>query len=297
VTDTALIRIKRLKRVFGKDVDMAQVRRLPHWRIGVMDSTWSDRITWDITEGMTDAYPENDLPRGNYSDNYQAGMDSLNTHLQGNTGRDLVIAANADQLDRARYLARKVGADSLQNSRVTIKQLNPVVDDELRRGLMRPVGRDSIPAVEEITLYQHPTIAINLLRLGDVEGTQLWTLDILDSLDRPVRQYRGLGEPPATVNWDWRDRDGNLVDVDQYTYQLLWRDAGGGLHKTIAREILIARQVMQRTLEFGVEKTLLRDLERKRPMLILDPGRDGLSVGKSQTINEVENKNQQGGNE
>ncbi len=288
-SDTALVRIKRLKRIFGQGVDMARVRRLPRWRIGVMDSTWSDRITWDITEGMTDAYPENDLPRGNYSDGYQASMDSLHSQLQDGRGADLIIVADADQLDRARYLARKAGADSLTAGRIKIKQLSPMNNEELRRNLMRPVGSDSIPSLEEITLYQTPAIDIKLLRLGHVETTRTWTLEIQDSLGRPVRQFQGLGQPPAAVSWDWRDSQGSIVDVDQYTYQLLWIDGSGGIHKTIAREILIARQVMQRTLEFGVEKTPLRDLERQQPMLILDPGRQGLSVGKSQIDKDEEN--------
>jgi hypothetical protein len=288
-TDTALVRIKRLKRVFGEGVDMARVRRLPRWRIGVMDSTWSDRITWDITEGMTDAYPENDLPRGNYSDGYQASMDSLHAQLQEGRGGDLIIVADADQLDRARYLARKAGADSLTAGRIQIKQLNQMANEDLRRNLMRPVGSDSIPSLEEITLYQMPAIEIKLLRLGHVETTRTWTLEIQDSLGRPVRQFQGVGQPPTAVSWDWRDGRGSIVDVDQYTYQLLWIDGSGGIHKTIAREILIARQVMQRTLEFGVEKTPLRDLERQQPMLILDPGRQGLSVGKSQIDKDEEN--------
>ncbi len=296
-SDTAMIRIKRLRRVFGEGVDMGRVRRLPRWRIGVMDSTWSDRITWDVTEGMTDAYPESDLPRGNYSDNYQASMDSLQSNLKDGTGGDLVIVADADQLDRARYLARQAGADSLGQDRIQIKQLRPIGNEALRRQLMRPVGQDSIPPLEEITLYQYPAIPINILSLGSVQGIKAWNLDILDSLGRPVRQFKGLGLPPSQVVWDWRDAAGRLVDVDQYTYQLLWRDASGGDHKTITREILIARQVMQRTLEFGVEKRPLRDVERQQPMLILDPGRNGLSVGKTQVKNEEENTIQSGGEE
>ncbi len=296
-SDTAMIRVKRLRRIFGEKVDMAQVRNLPRWRIGVMDSSWSDRITWDITEGMTDAYPENDLPRGNYSPEYQASMDSLHTDLQDSLGQDLIIVAEAGQLDRARYLARKAGADSLESGRIRIKQFQPIADEALRRQLMRPVGNDSILAMEEVTLYQHPAILINVLSLGEVQDIQTWSLEILDSLGRPVRQFRGSGAPPTEVAWNWCDDNGRQVDVDQYTYQLLWLDAAGAYHRTITREILIARQVMQRTLEFGVEKTSLRDLEKQQPMLILDPGREGLSVGTSQIKNEDQNKSKQGGNE
>jgi hypothetical protein len=297
VTDTALVRIKRLKRVFGEGVDMAQVRRLPRWRIGVMDSTWSNRITWDITEGMTHAYPENDLPRGNYSEEYRASVDTLSEALQRSRSGDLVIVADEDQLDRARYLARKAGGDSLASGRVKIMRMNRVANEKLRRQLMQPVGSDSIPSLEEITLYQYPSIVIHLYPLGDVSGIRDWTVDILDSLGRPVRQMGGQGDPPSEVRWDWRNQSGALVDVDQYTYQLHWRDALGSQHHSIAREIVIARQVMQRTLEFGVQKTPLRDLERQHPVLILDPGRMGPSEGSKPIENDEEKNNQPGGNE
>lgn len=290
--DTALIRVKRLRRVFGPQVDMAQVRRLPRWRIGVLDSTWSDRVTWDITEGMTEAFPQNDLPRGNYSENYRARMDTLAKDLRDGRGGDLVIAAESDQLDRARYLARKVGADSLANAgspRVTIKELKPVANEGLRRMLLRPVGMDSIPAVEEITLYQTDAIAITMLGWGDLFGVRAWNLEITDSLDETVRRIGGDGAPPARVVWDGRDQRGRRVDVDEYSYRLHWRDASGVDHQTITRNILVARQVMQRTLEFGVQKTPLEDLQRRRPTLILDPGRQGLIGG--------EEKNQTGGSE
>ncbi len=287
--DTALVLVKRLLRRFGPDVDMAQVRSLPRWRIGVLDTTWSDRVTWDITEGMREAFPENYRPRGSYSPGYRAGMDSLARDLEAGTGGDLVIAAEPDQLDRARYLARKVGADSLGVGRVVIKELRPLADEALRRRLLRPVGQDSIPPREEITLYQAKAIGINLPHWGRTEGIRDWTLEIVDSLDQPVRRFGGAGAPPARVLWDGLDQAGHRVGVDEYSYRLLWRDERGMEHRTIARTILVARRVMQRTLEFGVERTPLQDPRRRQPTLILDPGRRGLRVG--------EDNNQNGGSE
>jgi len=277
--DTALIRVKRIKRVFNPDVDMAQVRRLPRWRIGVLDSTWSDRVTWDITADMTTADPESELPRGNYSEQYQQGMEALQQGLAVEPGAGLVIAADPDQLDRARYLAARVGVDSLTAARVEIRQLAPLPDPELRRMLMQPVGPDSIPDLEEVTMLQYAAIPVFIQSLGDVSGIRNWSLEIRDSLDRPVRVISGPGGPPVVVSWNWRDGGGRVVDVDNYTYQLSWRDEAGTIGHTPQREILIARQVMQRTLEFGHDQTPLRSLQNARPVLILDPGREGLSVG------------------
>lgn len=286
--DTALIKTKRLRRIFAPGVDMAQVRRLPRWRIGVLDSTWSDQVTWDITAGMTEAFPENPLPGGHYSESYRAGIDSLGRHLDAGRLQDLVIAAEADQLERARYLARQLDAD-LGSGRVVIKQLRPLDDPALRRRLLSPVGNDSIPAREELTLDQTAAIGIRLQHWGDTAGIRAWSVEILDSGDRSVRRLGGRGAPPARVVWDGRDEAGRKVDVDEYSYHLLWRDAAGMPHRTPARHILVTRKVMQRTLEFGVERTPVRDGPRRRPTLILDPGRQGLAGGEAD--------NQTGGSE
>lgn len=278
--DTALVRTKRLRRVFAPGVDMDQVRRLPRWRIGVLDSTWSDQITWDVTAGMTEAHPESELPRGNYSADYQTGVHNLQSGLADAPGTGLVIAADSDQLDRARYLASKVTGDSLRADQVEVRRLRPIADPALRRHLFTPVGQDSIPPVEEVTLYQAPSIPFVIGHLGPTERVEAWRLEIRDSLGRDVRVLGGRGAPPNTVNWDWRDHRGRVVEVDHYTYRLVWRDTHGVRH-TPEAEILIARQVLQRTLEFGTDQAPLRDLEKARPVLILDPGRAGLTAGRS----------------
>ena len=278
--DTALVRIKRVKRRFAPGVDMAQVRSLPRWRIGVLDSTWSDRITWDVTEGMTPAHPEGERPQGNYSEAYQNQMDALRSDLAGAPGTDLIIAADDAQLDRARYLARQVAGDSLQAGRVAIRRLQPPVSVDLYRRLLQPVGRDSIPASEEITLYQFDVIPFDIAGLGPADHIAAWSLEIRDVNGWPVRNLGGRGAPPRRVGWDWRDQRGHRVDVDSYVYRLVWQDTDGALRHTPDREILIARQVMQRTLDFGTDQKPRHDLERAHPVLILDPGRDGLSVGR-----------------
>ena len=279
--DTALVRVKRLRRRFAPGVDMAQVRRLPRWRIGVLDSTWSDRITWDVTAGMTAAHPESELPRGNYSERYETDMTSLRSGLRDAPGAGLVIAADEDQLDRARYLASQVTGDSLQAGRVEIRRLQPVTDPTLRRRLFQPVGGDSIPPLEEVTLRQLPVIPFAVRHLGATDGVDAWRLEIRDSAGEPVRTLAGRGAPPRELGWDWRDAAGRLVEVDHYTYRLVWRDTAGRMRHTPDRELLIARQVMQRTLEFGTGQAPLRDLQKARPVLILDPGRAGLAVGRA----------------
>ena len=267
--DTALIRVKRLVRVFAPDVDLQQVRRLPRWRIGVLDSSWSGRVTWDPTAGAQTAHPEAKLSRGTYSDDYRSGMGELRQRLdQGSPG--LVILADAGQLERARFLAAQAGDDSL--GRVEIRALQPIADARLRELLFAPVGADSIAAVEELVLREHPAIPIRILVLGEADEITGWTLEIRDSRDRPVRAWAGMTAPPAAIGWDWNDADGEPVAVDTYTYQLTWRDRTGQVRRAPRREILIARQTLQRTLEFGRDQAPLDALPDARPVLILDPG-------------------------
>ncbi len=88
-----------------------------------------------------------------------------------------------------------------------------------------------------------------------------------------MRAWAGMTRPPAAVGWDWTDADGRPVPVDTYAYQLTWRDRTGLVRRAPRREILIARQTLQRTLEFGRDQAPLRALPDARPVLILDPGR------------------------
>lgn len=267
--DTALIRVKRLVRVFAPDVDMQQVRRLPRWRIGVLDSSWSERVTWDPTAGAQTAHPEARLSRGSYSDDYRSGMGELRQRLDEG-GPGLVIMADQGQLERARFLAAQAGDDSL--GRVEIRAMQPIGDARLHELLFAPVGTDSIAAVEEFVLREHPAIPIRILVLGEADEITGWTLEIRDSRDRPVRAWAGMTAPPAAIGWDWNDADGRPVAVDTYAYQLTWRDRTGQVRRAPRREILIARQTLQRTLEFGRDQAPLDALPDARPVLILDPG-------------------------
>lgn len=278
-SDTALIRTKRIRRRFKDDVDMAQVRQLPWWRIGVLDTQWSDRVTWDVTENMTVAHPESDRPSGNYSDEYRSGITALKKGLATTPDVGLVIAAEDDQLDRARYLASRVGGGSRVDRQVEIRRLQPIGDEVLRRRLMASVGQDSIPPMEEVTLFQYDAIPFHVNVLGDSSQVVAWALEIRDSNDDVVRTLSGQGPPPSVVAWDWRSASGKLVPVDSYIYQFSWRDQYDRVGRAPRREILIARQVMQRTLEFGRDQAPLNSLKNTRPVLILDPGRAGLSLG------------------
>lgn len=266
--DTALIRVKRLVRTFDSDVDMARVRRLPRWRIGVMDSTWSERVAWDVGAVPLDGALPEARGRGVYSEAYQEGVAELQSRVGG--GRDLVIAAEPDQLERARFLAARVAGDSLRG--VEIRTLEPVADPRLRAVMNAPVGSAAIPAVEEVTLRQFAAIPLRILALGDAGEINGWTLEIRDSDGQPVRAWAGVSTPPAAIGWDWTDTDGRPVDVDVYTCELTWRDRTGLVRRAPRREIVIARQTFQRTLAFGRDQAPLRALPDAVPVLILDPG-------------------------
>ncbi len=265
VADTALIRVKRLVRSFAPEVDMNRVRRLPRWRIGVMDSTWSERVAYDVMPGDRPAVLPEARGRGVYSENYRQGMDEL-----AKRGPGLVIAAEPDELERAHFLAAKVAGESLNG--VEIRTLEPVADPRLRAVMTAPVGAQPIPAVEQVVLHQYPAIPLRILALGDGAEINGWTLEIRDSNGDPVRAWAGAAAPPSAIGWDWTDTDGRPVDVDVYTCELTWRDRTGLVRRAPRRDIVIARQTLQRTLSFGLDQAPLRALPDAVPVLILDPG-------------------------
>ncbi len=275
--DTALIRIKRLKRSFSPLVDMAQIRQLPRWRIGVLDTTWSDRVAYSIAAQAQPARPDRELPRGNYSAAYMRNVRELGEQLQTATGTSVTIVADAEQLDRAAYLAGKLAGQSEveytpDTQQIGIYQL-PALDDRQRwHRLNRPVGQEAIPAVEEITLYQFERVPFIVHTFGPRDRVAAWTWTLRDSDGATVRTIAAAAAPPDTIWWDWRNERGEIVAVDSYSYQFSWRHPDGTHSQLPPQPLQVARQVIQRSLVFGNTELPPEALQRGETMLLLDPG-------------------------
>jgi len=276
--DTALIRVKRLKREFQPLVDMTQIRQLPSWRIGVLDTSWSDNVTYSVTQGMQPAEPENELPQGSYTPEYMQSVAQLGQELKLDANSGVSLVANADQLDRARYLAGKMAQQGeidyeTNNEQINIYQMATLVDRDLWHRLNRPVGNNPIPTVEQTTLYEFANIPFVVYRVGGQEQIRDWSWQLSDSFGNSIRTLGGMSAPPDTIWWDWRDETGEIVPIDDYNYTFSWSNTDDAIFRLPTRQIMVARQVMQRSLVFGKNELPAQPLHEGKTTIILDPGR------------------------
>lgn len=59
-----------------------------------------------------------------------------------------------------------------------------------------------------------------------------WCLSILTKAHQPVRNFKGIGRPPATLTWDGRDETGVIVANDTYYYTWQVEDKLGNILST-----------------------------------------------------------------
>jgi len=277
--DTVGIRVKRLVRHFA-DVDSATIGHLPRWRVGVLDSTWSDRVTWSLTDDMIEVTPESQRPGGKYSTEYVAWVGELAAQLRADPDAELVIAAESSQFERARYLAERVAHEAGRiygrGGGIFVRELSAAADSARQHALLQPVGNDSLPSVEQITLYEHDTIVFLIHSRATDAVASSWSLAIHDTAGQSVRTFGGQGAPPDSVRWDWRDDTQNVVPAGSYRYRLGWRDRDGKRYWSPERSLEVTRHVMQRTLTFTRQPTGTLPTGTLPPVLILDRdhGRD-----------------------
>jgi hypothetical protein len=138
-------------------------------------------------------------------------------------------------------------------------------------GLLQPVGRDSLPALEELTLREYDPLPFVVQKvILDQAATTSWFLEIRDPRGQPIRRLSGTGAPPARISWDWRDADGRLIEETGYTYLWGWTDGDGGTYTTPERSLRVVWEIRERTLRFGRDVVSWENRAEAYPILLLE---------------------------
>ena len=271
--NTVTIRTKRLERHFLNEIDRAILRRMPRWRIGVMDSTWSDKVIYKIDDFAFPGRSEEVARKGEYTEDYVAGLKEMGRSAGKESGRVKIIAGGAE-LPRASYLAKEMAkqGDREPSDVVQIYQLDVEPDSPLEWMLFALVGDDSIPLVEEITLFELRRIPFPIQLLGGGERPpKSWTLNIRDSELGLVRSFQGTDAPPDTIWWDWRANDGKIIGADVYTYRFGWESDDGTRFNLPPQELVVRRLVHHVDLKF-MKRPTADVIQSGKSTLYLDSG-------------------------
>jgi len=87
--------------------------------------------------------------------------------------------------------------------------------------------------------------------ISDTKGLEKWKLSITDNKGNIIKTYEGDKDVPETVEWDGRDKNGNLVDDGTYFYKFeAWYDSGNH-PESFPKQIIIDKTPP--AIEFGLE--------------------------------------------
>ncbi|MFZ5515775.1 MAG: type IX secretion system membrane protein PorP/SprF [Candidatus Zhuqueibacterota bacterium] len=69
-----------------------------------------------------------------------------------------------------------------------------------------------------------------------------WRLVILDGDEKEVKNFSGKNDVPETIEWDWRNQNGRLLQPGVYVYRLEWFDNEGKLRQSRAASFSVEKR-------------------------------------------------------
>lgn len=84
-----------------------------------------------------------------------------------------------------------------------------------------------------------------------LSGIRSWSLRIEDSRGHVVKRFHANGEPPASLTWDWKTDEGELIGVGKYRYYLQWWDRRNKEQRSKSKLIDVIRHVRETRVEFA----------------------------------------------
>lgn len=155
-----------------------------------------------------------------YSKKYQDYLERLIRQSDRAGNQPVELISDANSLDRANHMRSNLitGKPELEH-KIQIKKL----DDQVQGMSLATPG--AIPATTNDIIEVNPKTAIfRITSIKIKNDNSPWELVITDHSGNLVKSFRGKGELPAAISWDWRDARGNLVAPNLYFYHFQCRD-------------------------------------------------------------------------
>ena len=121
-----------------------------------------------------------------------------------------------------------------------------------------PNSRAAILPREDRVLYDPAYTQLFFNSSYLLDKVQSWEMRIIDMEGRVVKNFNGNETLPASLTWDWRANDGQLIAPGIYKYGLIWVDAAGTQHESNQRKLYVQKLLRKTTIE------VTRDIEAIR---------------------------------
>ena len=251
-TDYVRFYEQQIVRKVDEDVPLEALQQLTKQDLGVLDSTFVQNQSQIPGEIVDDISAEVTL-QGTYSPNYEASIRELGKALASDSLKDLTITGPGSQLMKAAGVKnRLVKSESVPGDQIVITV--PRNEEEERR----LISRSSIMPQESRVLYDPANTQLFFNSSYLLDKVQSWEMQIVDMEGIVIKNFTGNETLPASLTWDWRGNDGELIAPGVYKYGLTWVDALGVTHQSNHRKLYVQKLLRKTTIE------VTRDIEAIR---------------------------------
>lgn len=211
---------KKFKRSFDKEITKAQLQNLTDLEIGELDCSEND------VDFYNPDYSSNNNPLNKkalntkLSDDYKSCLKALSEQLESDKKKKIVVF-HSDK-DKGKKRASKYFSSSAA-----------------RQVKVKPLHTKSGPYIDLAKKgYEKENILLFPQKVSfEIIGTKQkydkdWKLEIKDNCGQVLKSFEGNGKIQSQIEWDWRDKDGELLEAEDYYYTFYWTDSNNELQKT-----------------------------------------------------------------
>ncbi|MDZ7263649.1 MAG: type IX secretion system membrane protein PorP/SprF [candidate division KSB1 bacterium] len=247
-TDTLHIIQERVVRSMPRELSIYEVEKLAELSPEYLQPKGRFGNALIVPTGVLSQYETQNLRLQRYA---KLGRE-IKRRLQQMPSANLILQADERTLPDARILRQFL----IQKGIVAANQIDVIK----LNGAVRPKLEGFEPG-EETQSQVAPKLSVEKLTFGlqvpgKIRRVKDWELVILNNKKEVVKSMHGNDELPELVDWDWRDKWGELLDSGQYTCSLTINTLNGQQKNTVSQPLQVTRLNRTVYLRFSQEPSL-----------------------------------------
>lgn len=213
---------KRIYRKIDPQLSDEELSYLVRFEMGALDSSTDGSAQHFSTHQVGTQYPEVKR-RGIFTENYQYTLEKINELMESDSSLTTEIITSKGSSNRAaglkNYLTRQAG---LQQEQVAV-----VLPEDKNISVLDKIQRSTLKLFETLTVVTHDSTVFHIFPIFMDKYERAWKLRIVNSQDKLIKEFSGIGDVPSKIHWDWKKEDMTIIEPQLYYYTFHWIDEKG----------------------------------------------------------------------
>ncbi len=257
---------KQIQRKFDPTLTEDELKSLINFELGSLDSSATYEPQFLPTRSVGAYYP--DVKRvGFFTIGYQETLDKLDSLMQRDTNLKTEIITTRNSSHRAAGIQNYL----MKNKPINQEQVDVVLpvyhgkSDSLEKSKILTQG--GLTPTENLTVLTHDFTKFYIFPIDFDSYDREWKLRVYDSHDTLVKEFKGSGNVPHEVIWNWHRDNQALIAPDLYYYTFLWTSSDGKVFESppkiidvrkIKRNLIVTVTKEPRPIQKNVKKIGIR---------------------------------------